>query len=102
MRFSPTARLLCTTSLLALCACGTTTSLSQIGSPPPMTTIQDATQQPGYKPVSLPMPQTIVTERWPNSLWESGSRAFFKDQRATNIGDILTVLVSFDEKGKFD
>ena len=87
---------------LALAACGTTTKLSQIGETPPMTTIQDPARQPGYRPVSLPMPQPIMTERRPSSLWQAGSRAFFKDQRAANIGDILTVLVTFDEKAKFD
>jgi len=102
MRRRPIAHCLSILPLLALGACGTATKLSQIGETPPMTTIQDATQQPGYQPVSLPMPKPIVTQRQPNSLWQSGSRAFFKDQRATNIGDILTVLVTFDEKGKFD
>src|SRR5258708_13849519 len=87
---------------LSLAACGTATKLSQIGETPPMTTIQDPQQQPGYRPVSLPMPQPIVGERRPSSLWQAGSRAFFKDQRATNIGDILTVLVTFDEKAQFD
>jgi len=87
---------------LTLAACGTTTKLSQIGETPPLTTIQDPARQPGYKPVSLPMPDPIVTERRPSSLWQAGSRAFFKDQRASNVGDILTVLVSFDEKAQFD
>jgi flagellar L-ring protein FlgH len=87
---------------LSLAACGTATKLSQIGETPPMTTIQDPQQQPGYRPVSLPMPQPIVGERRPSSLWQAGSRAFFKDQRASNIGDILTVLVTFDEKAQFD
>lgn len=87
---------------LALAACGSLTKVSQIGETPPMTTIQDPQQQPGYKPVSLPMPQPMVGERRPNSLWQAGSRAFFKDQRASNIGDILTVLVTFDEKAQFD
>ncbi|HYC15469.1 MAG TPA: flagellar basal body L-ring protein FlgH [Stellaceae bacterium] len=87
---------------LALGACATATKLSQIGETPPLTTIQDPARQPGYQPVSLPMPQPIVTERRPSSLWQAGSRAFFKDQRASNIGDILTVLVSFDEKAQFD
>ena len=76
--------------------------MSQIGETPPLTTIQDPKTQPGYQPVSLPMPTPIVGERQPNSLWKAGSRAFFKDQRAANIGDILTVLVSFDDKAKFD
>jgi len=87
---------------LTLAACGTATKLSQIGEQPPMTTIQDPQQQPGYRPVSLPMPQPAVTEKRPNSLWQAGSRAFFKDQRAANVGDILTIIISFDEKGKFD
>ncbi|HLJ21484.1 MAG TPA: flagellar basal body L-ring protein FlgH [Stellaceae bacterium] len=87
---------------LSLAACGSVTKLQQIGETPPMTTIQDPAQQPGYRPVSLPMPQPIVGERRPSSLWQAGSRAFFKDQRASNIGDILTVLVTFDEKAQFD
>src|SRR5215469_16060490 len=103
MRARPSP-IFCLAPLLALglAACGTATKLSQIGETPPMTTIQDPQQQPGYRPVSLPMPRPIVDERRPSSLWQAGSRAFFKDQRATNIGDILTVLVTFDEKAQFD
>jgi flagellar L-ring protein precursor FlgH len=86
----------------SLAACGAATRISQIGEMPPLSTIQDPHQQPGYKPVSLPMPTPMVGERRPNSLWQAGSRAFFKDQRAANVGDILTVVVNFDEKAIFD
>lgn len=86
----------------ALSGCDTLARLSQIGSPPPMTTIQNPKVQPGYQPVSMPMPQTITTEKRPNSLWQSGSRAFFKDQRASQVGDILTVDISFDDKAQFN
>lgn len=88
--------------LLTLGGCSATTRLSQLGEMPPLTTIQDPHQQPGYRPVSLPMPAPIVGERRPNSLWQAGSRAFFKDQRAAQVGDILTVVVNFDEKAIFN
>jgi flagellar L-ring protein FlgH len=48
------------------------------------------------------MPAPIVSERQPNSLWKAGSRAFFKDQRAAAVGDILTVLVNFNDKAQFN
>jgi flagellar L-ring protein FlgH len=87
---------------VALSGCNAFSRISQIGEAPPLTTIQDPKTQPGYQPVSLPMPTPIVGERQPNSLWKAGSRAFFKDQRAANVGDILTVLVSFDDKAQFN
>ena len=33
-----------------------------------------------------------------NSLWRSGARSFIKDQRAANIGDLMTVLVSINDQ----
>jgi flagellar L-ring protein precursor FlgH len=96
-------RLLAVTAATAvLTSCSAASRISQIGETPPLTTIQDPKTQPGYQPVSLPMPAPIVTERQPNSLWKAGSRAFFKDQRASNIGDILTVLVNFNDQAQFN
>uniref|UniRef100_UPI0019544B17 flagellar basal body L-ring protein FlgH n=1 Tax=Klebsiella pneumoniae TaxID=573 RepID=UPI0019544B17 len=37
----------------------------------------------------------------PNSLWRNGSRSFFKDQRAHQIGDLLTVTVNVTDKAAF-
>lgn len=68
--------------------------LSMIGSAPPLSTIDDPTTKPGYKPVQLPMPQPQPATYNPNSLWRNGARAFFKDQRAHQVGDILTVKVN--------
>jgi len=87
---------------LVLAGCNAFSRITQVGETPPLTTIQDPKTQPGYQPVSLPMPAPIVGERQPNSLWKAGSRAFFKDQRAAQVGDILTVLVSFDDKAQFN
>jgi flagellar L-ring protein precursor FlgH len=54
--------------------------------------------QPGYKPVQMPMPAPQPASYNPNSLWRNGSRAFFKDQRAHQVGDILTVAVKITDK----
>jgi flagellar L-ring protein precursor FlgH len=37
----------------------------------------------------------------PNSLWRNGSRSFFKDQRARQIGDLLTVTVNITDQANF-
>jgi len=72
--------------------------LSLIGQQPPLTAIENPTAQPGYKPVQMPMPAPQPATYNPNSLWRNGSRAFFKDQRAHQVGDILTVKVNFTDK----
>src|SRR4051794_36461011 len=94
-RHAPVARLLATAALsLGLTACGNVMErLSEVGKAPEVTQIQNPTASPAYKPVSMPMPPPITTEREANSLWAAGSRAFFKDTRAARVGDILTVLV---------
>jgi flagellar L-ring protein FlgH len=85
---------------LSLAGCDAMTRLSEIGAQPALTTIQDPQKQPGYRPVSLPMPAPINAERRPNSLWQAGTRAFFKDQRANQVGDILTVIINISEQAK--
>jgi flagellar L-ring protein precursor FlgH len=82
--------------------CNAWTRVQNIGEAPPLTTVQDPTAQPGYKPISLPMPTPITSERRPNSLWQAGTRAFFKDQRAAQVGDILTLIVDINENAKID
>jgi flagellar L-ring protein precursor FlgH len=43
------------------------------------------------------MPNGQVAAPQLGALWRSGSRAFFKDQRAAQVGDILTVLVNISD-----
>ncbi|WNV11118.1 flagellar basal body L-ring protein FlgH [Tardiphaga sp. 709] len=83
---------------VAASGCSSIDRLASIGEKPALTAIENPTTQPGYKPVQMPMPKPEVASYNANSLWRSGSRAFFKDQRARQIGDILTVTVNFTDK----
>lgn len=84
-----------------LAGCGNTWNrLAEIGETPPMTQIQNPVQAPGYRPVSMPMPAPAPEERQPNSLWRTGARSFFKDQRAAQVGDLVTVLITIDDKAE--
>ena len=80
--------------------CSAVNRLSQIGEQPKLTSIDNPTVQPGYKPVSMPMPKPETVSYNPNSLWRNGSRAFFKDQRAHQVGDIMTVTVNITDQAK--
>jgi len=77
----------------SLGACAAFDRLGRIGQQPELSAITNPTAQAGYKPVSLPMPPPSIISTTNNSLWRQGSRAFFKDQRAAQIGDLLTVRV---------
>jgi flagellar L-ring protein precursor FlgH len=100
IRFSSLALLLAATASLG--ACGAADRLANVGRPPALSAIDDPTSQPGYKPVRMPMPDNQPVAYASNSLWRQGSRAFFKDQRAARIGDILTVRVRVTDKAQLD
>jgi len=81
-----------------MCSCAALDRLGNIGEKPNLSAIENPTAQPGYRPVQMPMPQPQPASYNPNSLWRNGSRAFFKDQRARQVGDILTVIVNITDK----
>ncbi len=85
-----------------LSGCNLAQRLATVGEPPQLSHIQDPTLASDYQPVSMPMPFPEGHPRKVNSLWETGSRAFFKDQRAGRTGDILTVIVDLNDTAKFD
>lgn len=89
--------------VLTLGACaGTVDKLKNVGQPPPLSTIENPQQRQGYQPVSLPMPNPNMVEPQMNSLWQEGRKTFFKDQRASDVGDILTVVIDIDEEATFE
>ena len=92
--------LLTSVAVLSLTACNAYDRVSEIGDTPHMSSIEDPTHRPGYVPVKMPMPPPSLSERQPNSLWETGGRAFFRDQRAGRVGDILTVVVTINDQAQ--
>jgi len=97
-------RLIASVSVLALLAggCSSLERIRQIGEQPTLSKIDNPQTQPGYKPVQMPMPAPQPATYNPNSMWRNGSRAFFKDQRAHQVGDILTVSVRITDNAKFE
>jgi flagellar L-ring protein precursor FlgH len=87
---------------LALSGCGLLTRLSEVGRPPEMSKSSDPTKEPGYRPMTMPMPRPEVAPNEANALWRQGSRAFFKDQRAAQVGDIVTVVVSMTDSAQLN
>jgi flagellar L-ring protein precursor FlgH len=82
-------------------SCTSLDRLKQIGQQPPLSPVDNPTTKPGYKPVQMPMPTPQPVTYNANSLWRNGSRAFFKDQRAHQVGDILTVKVNINDTAEF-
>ncbi|HYE49297.1 MAG TPA: flagellar basal body L-ring protein FlgH [Azospirillaceae bacterium] len=87
---------------LTLTACGAADRLANVGKPPALSGIENPQAQAGYQPVRMPMPAPMAQERQANSLWRAGARAFFKDQRAGQVGDILTVLIQIDDSAEME
>lgn len=83
-----------------LAACATTDRLANVGKAPPLSPITDPTVTAGYQPVSMPMPKSEPPVYQANSLFRSDARGFFNDQRAAKVGDILTVLVTIDDRAQ--
>jgi len=69
---------------------------------PHLTPVSDPTPLAGPPPVRMPGYVADTGASAPNSLWRQGARTFFNDQRATNVGDILTVKISIDDEATVD
>ena len=80
--------------------CSSLDRIRNLGEQPALAAIEDPVAKPGYKPVHMPMPEPTAAIYNENSLWRSGSREFFKDQRAHQVGDILTVTVNITDTAK--
>lgn len=96
--------ILLTATALTVTGCANTNrKLAQIGDPPPMTKVENPQVRPDYKPLSWPLPDPeAAAAKTANSLWQPGARGFFRDQRATRVGDILRVNVQITDTAQLD
>lgn len=87
---------------LWLGGCSVAERLAEVGQAPRLSPIENPVQQPGYRPVSLPMPDPEpLQSAGANSLWRSGAKGFFRDQRARRVGDVLTVEVTMSDNANW-
>lgn len=89
-------------AILTLAGCGASQRLAEVGKTPDMAAIENPTTAENYRPVSMPMPAPKASHREQNSLWASDRQTFFEDQRADEVGDILTVMIDIKDKAELD
>ena len=89
--------------LLTACTEGQLDRLDRVGKPPEMKPIENPTERTDYHPISWPTEKLAGENgKQVNSLWQPGSRTFFRDHRARNVGDILRVKVSISDSAKLN
>ncbi len=86
----------------SLGACNIVQRLSDVGQAPKLATIENPVRAKSYRPVTMPMPSPEPPSHSANSLWRSGARAFFKDQRAARVGDLVTVNVTIEDEASLN
>ena len=90
-------RLLALVALLPLGACST---VEEAVHGPNLTPMGYPSQLVARDEVVLASARETPTPASANSLWRAGARAFFIDQRAGKVGDILTVQIDIDDSAK--
>lgn len=97
-RFASIALCLCAAIMLSGCS-STMDRLENVGRQPALTRAENPQSKQNYQPVTWPMPQpTPPGPHYANSLWQPGARAFFRDQRAARVGDIVRVRIQINDR----
>jgi flagellar L-ring protein precursor FlgH len=87
---------------LAALALGGCSGLDSAIASPQLTPINNPATIAGSQRVSMPLPAPEMEAQAPNSLWRTGARSFFNDQRASKIGDILTVNIEIQDSAQLN
>ena len=86
---------------LQIAGCAGLDRLAEVGSPPRMSHIADVRRPSEIAAIRYPLPDAPVHAATANSIWRQGSKSFFKDQRASRIGDIVTVAINLADSADF-
>lgn len=105
-RIKPTLWLTLTLTLL-LSGCGAFDRIGNIGKPPDLAPIKPERvvpqqNQPADRVIRVNPKQETNYLHPGNSLWRVGSKNFFRDQRASKVGDILTINITINDKASID
>lgn len=93
-----TVRIVAMVAPLMLGACAS--NINEVGREPTLTPV-GAGLTPQLVPiVSTPPPKVVY--RGDKSLWQDASADLFKDRRALNVGDVLSVKISIRDKAELD
>lgn len=87
---------------LSLTACGAGSRLANVGHAPTQSAIENPLASPEYRTVSMPMPAPQPEVKQKNSLWAGQRKTFFDDQRAADVGDILTVMIDIQDEAELE
>ena len=94
-------RILALLAATMLAGCQNSQTLKEIGNAPAMSPIGSGLQYGQTQQMSL-YPKQPRHAASGYSLWSDSQAALFKDARAINIGDIMTVKISINDKASFD
>ena len=86
-------------ALVSACA---SAGIKDAGPPPDLTPIANPADVVGPSPVTMPLPVPPQQNYSANSLWRTGAKSFFDDQRANEVGDILTVNIAISDQASVD
>ena len=87
----------CLAGFAALAGCA---SFDEAFNGPTLSEVSNPGEQYEARVVQMPMPDNAGRPLHPNSLWEANKRSFFRDQRASDVGDILTVMIDIEDNAR--
>jgi flagellar L-ring protein FlgH len=85
-------------ALATLAGCGGSTAFREIGVPPALSPVGSGLAAEGRSIYTYPEKPAGPVKKF--SLWDDRQSRFFTDARALSAGDILTVLISINDRAK--